>query len=124
MSLGETLNEVLKLQAAYTPDPKSALMKRRKDLVEHVIRDQLGSELAAIRPAWRASGSGGKGAPAEVPWSRYFDPARSPAPTDGWYAVYLFDAVGEAVYLSLNQGTTTWDVERQDFSFRSSVQLA
>ncbi|WP_338773332.1 DUF3578 domain-containing protein [Nocardia vulneris] len=124
MPLGDVLSKVLELQSNYTPNPKSALMKQRKDLVEHLIPDLIRSELAVSWPAWNASGSGGKGAPAEVPWSRYFDPVRSPAPTDGWYVVYLFDARGESVYLSLNQGTTTWDVERQDFTFRPAAQLA
>ena len=31
---------------------------------------------------------------------------RSPRATEGFYVVYLFDALGENVYLSLNQGTT------------------
>jgi len=30
----------------------------------------------------------------------------SPRATEGFYIVYLFDALGEVVYLSLNQGTT------------------
>jgi hypothetical protein len=32
----------------------------------------------------------------------------SPRATEAWYAVYLFEATGQRVYLSLNQGTTEW----------------
>ena len=41
--------------------------------------------------------------------------AALPEATSGWYVVYLFAADGSAVYLSLNQGTTTFE----DGSFRS-----
>ncbi|MFD8246927.1 MrcB family domain-containing protein [Nocardia sp. NPDC059691] len=123
MPLGDLLSEVLRLQADYTSDPKSPLMLRRKQLVEREIPEWIASVLDPVFPPWRAGGSNGKGNPAEVPWSRYFDPASSPAPTDGWYAVYLFDAVGQSVYLSLNQGTTTWDVDKQDFVYRPKNQL-
>ncbi|WP_280485009.1 MrcB family domain-containing protein [Nocardia cyriacigeorgica] len=124
MSLGEALNEVLTLQTKYTYVADDPAMRRRKELVEKTIPNLITAELADAFPGWAASGSGGKGASAEVPWSRYCNPSRSPAPTEGWYAVYLFDAAGQAVYLSLNQGTTTWDVDRQDFTYRSAQQLA
>ncbi|WP_159080736.1 MrcB family domain-containing protein [Nocardia suismassiliense] len=117
------LSEVLTLQANYTSNPKSPLMARRKQLVEVEIRDVIGSVLAPVFPSWEAGGSNGKGNPAEVPWTRYYDPVHSPAPTDGWYAVYLFDAAGESVYLSLNQGTTTWSVDKQDFIFKPKTKL-
>jgi hypothetical protein len=123
MPLGELLNEALTLQTDYSPKPKNALMLRRKALVERELCQQIGEVLASVFPAWEVGGSGGKGNPAEVPWTRYFDPDRSPKPTDGWYAVYLFDAAGQSVYLSLNQGTTTWDVDKQDFIFRPKEQL-
>ncbi|MEV0709251.1 MrcB family domain-containing protein [Nocardia aurea] len=123
MPLGDLLNRVLKLQTDYSSDPKHLPMQQRKALVETEIPDLVSAALVPVFPAWATAGSGGKGAPAEVPWSRYYDPDLSPAPTDGWYAVYLFDAAGKSVYLSLNQGTTTWSVEKQAFIFRSPKQL-
>ncbi|MCU1439124.1 MAG: putative family protein/Domain of unknown function [Rhodoglobus sp.] len=53
-------------------------------------------------------GRDGTGQKSEVPWIRLFSRARSPQATDGWYLVYLFDAFGDRVYLSVNQGTNTW----------------
>ncbi|MEV0078638.1 DUF3578 domain-containing protein [Nocardia neocaledoniensis] len=124
MSLGDALAEVLALQKNYTHVAKNPSMRRRKQLVERDIPELIVGPLQPVFPGWSASGSSGMGSAAEVPWSRYHDPSRSPAPTRGWYAVYLFTASGDAVYLSLNQGTSTWDVGRQDFVFRPKGQLA
>ncbi|MFE5327208.1 MrcB family domain-containing protein [Embleya sp. NPDC056575] len=46
---------------------------------------------------------------ARIPWLRVFSEKASPSATKGWYVVYLFDALGHRVHLSLNQGTTSWD---------------
>lgn len=123
MSLGDLLSETLELQGDYTSDPKSRLMLRRRQLVEAEIVNSIEPVLGPALPSFQAKGSNGKGNPARVPWTRFFDPDHSPAPTDGWYAVYLFDGAGEAVYLSLNQGTTTWSVDRQTFVHRPTQQL-
>ncbi|MGV8885442.1 MAG: MrcB family domain-containing protein [Microbacteriaceae bacterium] len=56
----------------------------------------------------RSSGKDATGRKSEIPWARTFSVARSPRATGGWYLVYLFDALGSTVYLSLNQGTTKW----------------
>lgn len=53
-----------------------------------------------------AEGRDGTGRKTRVPWVRFGSRSRSPRATEGFYVVYLFDALGEAVYLSLNQGTT------------------
>ncbi|WP_460723870.1 MrcB family domain-containing protein [Nocardia heshunensis] len=123
MSLGDDLAEVLSIQADRTSDPKDPMMQRRKELVERVIPRELERILREVNPEWKAEGSGGKGTPAEVPWTRFFDPELSTKAGVGWYAVFLFSASGEAVYLSLNQGTTTWSPEKKDFIFRSDSDL-
>ncbi|MFG3618052.1 MrcB family domain-containing protein [Nocardia sp. NPDC047654] len=124
MPLGDLLNEVLTLQADRTNDPNAPAMRRRRTLVEVEIRDLIRDVLSEPFPAWQADGSNGKGAPAETPWTRFCDLERSPKPGQGWYAVYLFDASGDKLYLSLNQGTTIWDTERRTFVFRPKEQLS
>ncbi|WP_385642866.1 MrcB family domain-containing protein [Streptomyces sp. SudanB91_2054] len=51
-------------------------------------------------------GRDGTGLKTEVPLVRVFGREQSPSATTGWYVVYLFDASGQRVYLSLNQGPT------------------
>jgi 5-methylcytosine-specific restriction enzyme MrcB-like protein len=53
-----------------------------------------------------AEGRDGTGRKTRVPWVRFGSRSLSPRATEGFYVVYLFDALGGAVYLSLNQGTT------------------
>ena len=52
---------------------------------------------------------------------RLFSASRSPSAQEGWYVVYLFAGKGSAVYLSLNQGTTTWT--KGDFQTRPHSEL-
>ncbi|WP_280239645.1 MrcB family domain-containing protein [Nocardia abscessus] len=112
--LGELFTEVLALQADVSTDAKSSSMRRRKALVQYEIPEWIRTELAGAAVAgWDAEGSNGKGTPAKVPWSRFFDPERSPKAGKGWYAVYLFSAAGDAVYLSLNQGTSPFNPASQ-----------
>ncbi|MGK8525152.1 MrcB family domain-containing protein [Nocardia asteroides] len=122
MPLGELLQETLELQARRVPDAKSEVMRRRRELVEREIPAWMQHEPLPY-PEWRTGGSSGKGGPAEIPWSRCFDPELSPKAGVGWYIVYLFAADGSAVYLSLNQGTTTWDTSKKDFVFKSTADL-
>lgn len=53
-----------------------------------------------------AEGSGGKGAPAFVPWIAAFNVDETTTAQQGMYVVYLFSTVRKTVYLSLNQGVT------------------
>ncbi|MEV5652935.1 DUF3578 domain-containing protein [Nocardia sp. NPDC052254] len=121
--LGELLSEVLALQNDWTAIASTAPMQRRKNLVERDIPGWMQTQLSGAFSQWETEGSNGKGGAAEVPWSRCFDRKLSPRAGTGWYLVYLFSATGDAVYLSLNQGTTTWDVDRKDFTFRPASQL-
>jgi len=51
-------------------------------------------------------GGAGAGQFATVPWLAIFDPVITESATRGYYVVFLFSSDGDAVQLSLNQGTT------------------
>ncbi|WP_158271314.1 MrcB family domain-containing protein [Nocardia sp. MDA0666] len=121
--LGDLLNEVLKLQTIHSAALSDSPMRRRSQVVEHDIPDVIRPWVTGSFPRWSTEGSGGKGSASEVPWSRVFQPDRSPRATVGWYLVYLFNAKGTAVYLSLMQGTTTWSTAIRDFVFRDTADL-
>lgn len=59
-----------------------------------------------IPAGYVVQGSGGKGAPATVPWIAIFDPDETDSARHGMYVVYLFSADQRTVHLSLNQGVT------------------
>ncbi|TDC03376.1 DUF3578 domain-containing protein [Nonomuraea longispora] len=68
---------------------------------------QAGTELLQWLPAgYLPVGSGGKGAPAFVPWISVFDPDETETARHGMYVVYLFAEDMQTVALSLNQGVT------------------
>jgi hypothetical protein len=121
----ELIEEVLNLQpkfaAANTPD-----MRRRGELVRREIPAALRTRLAGLSTssgigALAVQGKDGTGLKTETPWVRVYSSERSPSATTGWYAVYLFAADGDRVYLSLNQGTTRWD--GIDFTPRAPSEL-
>ncbi|MFB8280485.1 MrcB family domain-containing protein [Nocardia colli] len=92
-----------------------------------MVREVPAAMLAAVQSSfssWKVGGSDGQTNRAEVPWCRFFDPALSPKPTVGWYVVYLFRADGGAVYLSLNQGISTWQPDRRGFVKQPAQQIA
>ncbi|MFC0038047.1 MrcB family domain-containing protein [Actinomadura rayongensis] len=66
-------------------------------------------------------GRDGTGLKTEIPWVRVFSRSAAPRATTGWYVVYLFSASGDRVYLSLNQGTTTWT--GKDFAPRKLTEI-
>ena len=85
-----------------------------------LIRDAVPARLAVHRNRIAAAmgvspaellieGRDGTGLKGRVPWVRFAARSMSPRATDGFYVVYLFDARGDAVFLSLNQGTTDFD---------------
>jgi hypothetical protein len=82
-----------------------------------LVRDAIPAWLEARRPELAAAigiptddllvkGRDGTGRKTRIPWVRFGSRTFSPSATEGFYVVYLFDARGDAVYLSLNQGTT------------------
>lgn len=75
-----------------------------------------------------AEGRDATGRKTRVPWTRYGSRRRSPRATRGFYIVYLFAFSGNAVYLSLNQGTTQFEngeyVRRPEGVLTSNVRWA
>lgn len=109
----EAFGEVLSLQSEYTPS-NSPAMQRRGVLIRHEIANELRGLLPALTEAsgiadLRVEGRDATGLKTEVPWTRVYSASKSPSATEGWYLVYLFSAGGDRVYLSLNQGTQSWD---------------
>lgn len=124
----DELEEVLLLQTDFTPVAKNPSMARRGDLVVREIPQQIRSIIAGSADSaineLEVQGKDAQGSKAEVPWVRIFLKQSSPAPTRGWYLVYLFSADGDKVYLSLNQGTTTWNPSTEKFVKRPPEELA
>jgi energy-coupling factor transporter ATP-binding protein EcfA2 len=109
LTFSEIMAEVLDLQQSWTKD-NTPEMERRGQL----IRDLGPKALSVLLPPRSVlsfspaiEGRDGTGLKTRVPWIRIFDKSRSPSATSGWYVVFLFARDGHAVYLSLNQGTTT-----------------
>jgi 5-methylcytosine-specific restriction protein A len=71
------------------------------------IRRDLAESVADAIPAtaYLVVGSAGQGNWAEVPWVSIFDEVVTTSAQRGYYVVYLFDLVGQQLFLSLNQGT-------------------
>ena len=85
---------------------------RTEPLTDHPLAAFIGHDLRdAVREmiasdSYKITGSPGRGNWAETPWVAVFDPLVTETAQRGFYVVYLFRGDGEAVYLSLNQGTT------------------
>jgi hypothetical protein len=108
----ELISEVMDLARDYSPRTSTA-MQRRKSALE---------EMAKIARLWlrdghpdlmaefdvRTEGGGQVGGVSPVAWMRVYSKTKSPSATDGFYLVYLFDALGQRTYLSLNQGTSEY----------------
>jgi hypothetical protein len=105
VTLSQALEEVLKYQRSWTAI-KTPDMEARGRLIRNTIPELLSESASAS--GYKVEGSAGAGSNNRVPWVRIFHPKLSPKPTEGWYAVFLFAADASAVFLSLNQGTTSW----------------
>jgi hypothetical protein len=108
------LEEILLLQTDWSSD-NSVAMQRRGVLVRTEaagwLRTRVGAIASVMPPVAQdlaVTGRDSTGLKAEVPWIRIYSATHSPSPREGWYLVYLFSALGDRVYLSLNQGTTVW----------------
>jgi hypothetical protein len=123
----QNIEQILDLQTQWESS-NSLAMKLRGETIRHSlpaeIRFEINEAVLTLPPVFHdlsVEGSDGKGRKSEVPWVRVFSAARSPSATKGWYLVYLFDAFGDAAYLSINQGTTK--PERGDLRRRPKAQL-
>ncbi|MFC7541784.1 MrcB family domain-containing protein [Siccirubricoccus deserti] len=124
----DELQEVITLQRQYSP--KNTLpMQRRGDLIRRAIPGQLATVSARLARALGSygqdlnfEGRDGTGLKTYVPWVRYFSRSESPSAQEGWYCVYLFEAGGKGVYLTLAHGSTTF--EDGAFKPKPAEQLA
>ena len=113
--LSQDLNFVMGLQPFYTA-ANSTQMAERSKLIRHSIPEaleavggQIAKRIGIVENDLICAGSDGVGQKTPYCWVRFASSTHSPNPRTGWYVVFLFDAVGEGVYLSLNQGTTDWN---------------
>lgn len=114
MPLRGMLERVLTEYAGATAQPL-----KKHSLAQFLRKDTPPIVIDALGPLGTGlvfEGSPGKGNWADVPWVSVFDPAVTTSATQGYYAVYLFDADKQAAHLSLNQGTTA---VRKEFSART-----
>ena len=106
------LLEVMELQHKYSSKNTTEMQRRglliRKLIPKElsIIAEQLKSALGPHGNDLGIEGRDGTDQKTLVPWVRFYSDARSPNPRDGWYCVYLFEALGEGVYLELGHGST------------------
>jgi hypothetical protein len=110
----ELLRDVLLLQPEWNSKNTPA-MRQRGQLIRGDVAQWLRDQLPALQrnapveiDDWRVDPSDGAGLKSEIPWVRVHSAGRSPSATIGWYVVYLFEAQGDRVYLSLIQGASRW----------------
>jgi MoxR-like ATPase len=105
MNLQQALEAVLSQQPNWTSANSSAMQERGK-----LIREEIPALLQPVGKTHglKVQGRDGTGLKTRVPWVRLYNPQWSPRATEGWYLVFLFSFDGSAVFLSLNQGTTTF----------------
>lgn len=113
-SVRDILESVLRLQPEWSSTNTPA-MQRRGELVRRGAAGWLSERVGAINRTLpqpiddlEVEARDATGLKSEIPWARVYSASRSPSATRGWYLVYLFDAPGTKVYLSLMQGATRW----------------
>jgi hypothetical protein len=102
----EEFEEILAAADRFTTTATPTMVERERLL--DVVTRQLATLLAAapVGTNWRAQKGGRHTSFGPVAWVRVYQESFSPRATTGFYLVYLFAADGNAVYLSLNQGTS------------------
>lgn len=110
----DILESVLRLQPEWASTNTPA-MQRRGELVRRGVAGWLSERVGDINRTLptpiddlEVEARDATGLKSEIPWARVYSASRSPSATRGWYLVYLFDAPGTKVYLSLMQGATRW----------------
>lgn len=102
--------EVMDLAHEFSPRANPQMKRRRAilkgmaTLATQWVHGALSS--AAQQLDLRAEDGGQVGGVSPIAWMRIYSKLKSPSATAGFYVVYLFDAIGDTVYLSLNQGTS------------------
>ena len=97
--------DALSLQPNWTSENSHAMRERGE-----LIRKTIPALLTPLGEPYglKVQGRDGTGLKTRVPWVRLYDSQNSPKATAGWYLVFLFAFDGSAVFLSLNQVTTTF----------------
>lgn len=108
----ELISEVMDLARDYSPRTNTAMQRRKAALKEMAMIAQLWlrdwhPDLVA-KLDLRTEDGGQVGGVSPVAWMRVYSKTKSPSATAGFYLVYLFDALGQRTYLSLNQGTSEY----------------
>lgn len=112
MSLTSTLQSIIALQREHASTGTPS-MNRRGELVRDVLpreisewRFEIANALGRYGDDLGIKGGDGSGRKSIVPWARLYSKSLSPAPTMGWYIIYLFHPDGSGVSLCLNHGST------------------
>jgi len=101
----DDFKEVFELQKSYSSRGTKE-MKRREEIVRHELPNKIQNWLNESGfEHYKVVGKGNQGMYSKTPWVRVFREEHSAGPSDGYYIVYLFDTIGERVYLSLNRGS-------------------
>ncbi|WP_406293524.1 DUF3578 domain-containing protein [Embleya sp. NBC_00888] len=126
--MDEFLRQICDLQQFWNSEPTGE-MERRGALLRRELEPRIKEWSVELAQAigipvedLGVKASNGVTKNAIVPWTRIFSKQASPSATTGWYVVYLFDAPGHRVHLSLIQGTTKW--QGPSLSRRSDAELA
>lgn len=94
------------------------------DLVRSKIPEQMKESLPVVYRNFIFLGSIGQGRWADIPWVAILNPIATKSPQDGIYVVYLLDSQTKKLYLSLNQGVTSFeDKNKSQKLFRRSNAL-
>lgn len=102
----EDFNKIFELQKVYSSE-NTEDMQLRDQYVKKDLPKKLEDFLyKGGHTDYKVQGSGGVGRKAAVPWVRIYREEFSKSAQEGYYLVYLFDAKGEKVYLSLNHAST------------------
>lgn len=129
--LASMLEEVMLLQTQYTNE-NTPPMERRGVLIRTEIAEWLRGHLGDFATAvpsvkdLAVKGNDGIGQKSEIPWVRVHSKSLSMKAQSGWYIVYLFQATGDRVYLSLGHGSTRKvesDVGALEFKPRSPEEI-
>jgi MrcB-like, N-terminal domain len=111
LSFSEAAARVLDLQTSWSSGNTPEMQERGvliRQAGPRAVKAMLVG-LSSLVPDLAVEGRDGTGRKTRVPWIRVYSKSRSPSATSGWYVSFLFAADGSAIFLSINQGTTSWD---------------
>ncbi|MER2079418.1 MrcB family domain-containing protein [Psychrobacillus psychrotolerans] len=88
--------------------------------VRKILKSDVYDEAGLDPKAYHVVGSVGQGQWAEIPWLSIFMRDITISATKGYYIVYLFNADGSGVYVSLNQG---WTYFKDKYGTKNGVDM-